>query len=94
MPRYVLIPKFCAETGYTKEAVRAKIRDGVWLEGREWRKAPDGHVLIDIEGYEAWVEQNNTTGFAPVAQKASKSISSSRASAAGKPSGSPPPLRI
>ena len=41
-----------------RAAVRAKIRDGIWLEGREWRKSPDGHIQIDIEGYYAWVEQN------------------------------------
>ncbi len=56
--RYKLIHQFCAETGYTPAAVRAKIRDGIWLEGREWRKSPDGHIQIDIEGYYAWVEQN------------------------------------
>lgn len=54
--RYVLIPKFCAESGYTEKAVRLKIERGVWIEGRQWRKAPDGHVMIDIEGVERWVE--------------------------------------
>lgn len=58
MVRYLLIRKFCDDTGYSPAAVRAKIRDGVWLEGREYKKAPDGHVVIDIEGYHAWVEKN------------------------------------
>ena len=51
MARYLLIHKFCDDTGYSVPAVRAKIRDGVWAEGREFKKAPDGHVLIDIEGF-------------------------------------------
>lgn len=92
--RYITIAKFAELSGYTAVAVRAKMRDGVWLEGREYRKAPDGHVLIDIDGYYKWVEQNTTTGFAPVAKKASRSTSSIAANDAAKPSKSPQPLRI
>lgn len=54
--RYVRIKKFADLTGYTEPAVQAKINKGVWIEGREYRRAPDGAVLIDIEGYERWVE--------------------------------------
>ena len=43
-------------TGYTKRAVEGKIAAGVWLEGVHFRRAPDGHILIDLEGYERWVE--------------------------------------
>lgn len=92
--RYMLIHQFCAESGYTALAVRGKIREGVWLEGREYRKAPDGHVLIDIEGYYRWVEQGITTGFALVGKKSSKSASSSAPSSATKRSASPKPFRI
>ena len=56
MTRYVLIPLFCAATGYTEKAVRRKIQSGVWLQGQLWRKAPDGHIVIDMEGYTKWVE--------------------------------------
>lgn len=34
MPRYVLILKFCADTGYTREAVRAGYSDLVVDSGR------------------------------------------------------------
>jgi hypothetical protein len=57
MTRYVRIPRFCEDTGYTEKAVREKIRTGVWAEGIHYRRAPDGHILIDLEGYEKWVEQ-------------------------------------
>jgi hypothetical protein len=53
---YVTIPKFSAESGYTEEAVRKKIERGEWLEGRVWRKGPDGRVLIIVEGFVKWVE--------------------------------------
>lgn len=52
--RYLTISKFALESGYTENAIRTKIRDGVWREGAEWVKAPDGRVLIDVEGFNAW----------------------------------------
>lgn len=36
--------------------MRSKIRMGVWLQGVAWKMAPDGRVLVDIEGYERWAE--------------------------------------
>jgi hypothetical protein len=54
--RYVLIPKFCAESGYSEKAVRRKIEEGVWVQNRQYRRAPDGHILIDVQGVERWVE--------------------------------------
>ncbi len=56
MIRYLTIGKFAAESGYTEKAVRAKIYDGTWPEGKVWRKAEDGRILIDVRGYEEWVE--------------------------------------
>ncbi|NUZ07620.1 excisionase [Piscinibacter koreensis] len=53
--RYVTIELASTLTGYTPSAMRTKISRGVWLEGREWVRAPDGHVLIDMRGYERWV---------------------------------------
>ena len=55
-PRYVLIRRFAELTGYTVKAVQRKMEDGVWVEGREWKKAPDGHPMIDVEGFQRWVE--------------------------------------
>lgn len=55
-PPYLQIRLFCSITGYSEKAIRRKIEDGKWLEGREWKKAPDGHVLISMRGYQQWVE--------------------------------------
>ena len=55
MLRWLTIEKFSAESGYTPDAVRSKIKRGDWLEGHVWVKAPDGRILIDTEGYEQWV---------------------------------------
>lgn len=54
--RYLTVRKFSSESGYTEAAIRSKIADGTWLKDYVWRKAPDGRVLIDVDGYEAWVE--------------------------------------
>ena len=54
--RYVRLPRFSELTGYTQKAVRRKIEEGVWIEGREYRRAPDGHIIIDMVGFEKWVE--------------------------------------
>jgi hypothetical protein len=50
--RFVTIPLAELLTGYTTAAIETKIARGVWVEGREWRRAPDGRVLIDMRGYE------------------------------------------
>ncbi|MEM4986304.1 excisionase [Collimonas sp. H4R21] len=55
--RYTLIPVFCAITGYTDKAVRRKIEDGIWIEGTHYRRAPDGHITMNVEEYYKWVEQ-------------------------------------
>jgi hypothetical protein len=53
--RHVTIEKFSELSGYTPKAVRNKIQRGDWLEGQVWKRAPDGRVLIDMEGFEQWV---------------------------------------
>jgi len=54
--RYVRIKRFAELTGYTEKAVYRKIADGVWIQGREYRRAPDGNICIDLEGFQKWVE--------------------------------------
>ena len=91
MLRYVTIPKFSEQSGYTEDAIRTKIRDGIWAEGKIWTKAPDNRVLIDVEGYREWVE---TGGELKLRRRAaSKSVSCTVARVAGKGSlSSPLPL--
>jgi hypothetical protein len=54
--RYVTVDKFASESGYTADAIRNKIARGVWVENRQFRRAPDGRVFIDVHGVEKWVE--------------------------------------
>jgi len=57
VPSYVTIALAAQQTGYSEKAIRRKIESGVWVEGREFRRAPDGHILISMQGYVQWVEQ-------------------------------------
>jgi hypothetical protein len=53
---YVLVNKAVDEIGYSEAAIRAKISDGTWQEFQQWIKAPDGRIMIIIEGVNQWVE--------------------------------------
>jgi hypothetical protein len=54
--RYVLLPLANLLTGYTVKAMERKIERGDWQEGKVWKRAPDGRILIDVLGYQRWVE--------------------------------------
>ncbi|MDR5761911.1 excisionase [Caballeronia sp. LZ035] len=54
---YVTIALAAIITGLTEKAIRRKIEDGKWIEGREYRRSPDGGIFIDLRGYERWVER-------------------------------------
>ena len=48
------LDKFCELSGYSEEAVRIKIKRGIWREGEQYVKAPDGHIKILLEGVNQW----------------------------------------
>lgn len=54
--RYVLLPLANLITGYTVKAMERKIERGDWPEGKVWKRAPDGRILIDMVGFQKWVE--------------------------------------
>ena len=57
--RYVLIRKFCEETGYTDKAVRRKIEEGIWVEGIHYIRSPDGHIHMEMGAYYKWLESRS-----------------------------------
>ena len=65
MSRYKKPPLFEALTGYTVKAQERKREGGVWLEGYEYIRAPDGNILMDMEGYERWVEGRRQVASSP-----------------------------
>ena len=60
MVKYKTIEQFARESGYSETAVQLKIENGVWPDGVHI-KAPDGLILISVEGYNEWVESGVVT---------------------------------
>ena len=40
-----------------RKAIERKIEDGKWVEGKEYRRSPDGGVFVSIEGFKQWLEK-------------------------------------
>jgi len=55
--KWVLINKVIELIGYTDDAIRAKIKRGVWLQNIHWKKAPDGRLVFNIEAIQKWIEK-------------------------------------
>lgn len=53
--RWVLICVVVEYTGYTDDAVRAKIRTGVWPYRTFWRKAPDDRIVFNLSQIQRWM---------------------------------------
>lgn len=54
---YVTISLAAVITGLSEKAIRRKIEEGKWIEGREYRRSPDRGIFISIKGYSQWVEK-------------------------------------
>ena len=55
MLQFKTIKQFSKESGYSEKAIRIKLDKGIWGTGIKF-KAPDGRVLISLEGFERWVQ--------------------------------------
>mgnify|MGYP006206967491 FL=1 len=55
MDRWVLVNVLTEYTGYTDDAIRAKIRRGDWAFGALWRKAPDGRLVFNLTRIQEWM---------------------------------------
>jgi hypothetical protein len=57
--RWVKLPKHCAVTGDTPNAVHARRRKHLWTDGVHCRLGPDGNLYVNPEEYNKWVEGNS-----------------------------------
>lgn len=57
--RYVTIAIQAKIMGLSMNAIRCKIKAGVWIERREYFRGPDGHIYIDREGVQRWITRGN-----------------------------------
>lgn len=57
--KYVLINKLCELIGYTRYAVYAYVKKGIWLEKVHWVKR-NGRLYFNTKAIEKWVEGKAT----------------------------------
>ena len=57
--KWVKLKKYCLDSGDTANAVHAKRKKGVWLEGIQCKMGPDGNIWINLIEVERWVENGN-----------------------------------
>jgi hypothetical protein len=55
----VKLKKYCQDSGDTANAVHAKRKKGVWLDGIQCKIGPDGNVWINLVEVERWIENGN-----------------------------------
>jgi len=53
--KWVLVCRITELTGYTADAVRAKIKRGIWLREKHWRKAPDNRIVLNVDAINSWM---------------------------------------
>ena len=56
MLQWVKLNKYYELSGETRNTVYKKRRNGLWLEGREYRIADDGVMWVNLEAVNSWAE--------------------------------------
>lgn len=56
MNKWVTIKKFAEASGYSEDAIRAKTKNGTWLNRKHFTKGPDGRIMINVEEVNQWLE--------------------------------------
>lgn len=56
---WVKLKKYCEVSGDTSNAVHAKRKRGMWLDGVQCKIGPDGNIWINLVEVERWVENGN-----------------------------------
>lgn len=57
--KWVKLKKYCLDSGDTANAVHAKRKKGIWLDGIQCKMGPDGNIWINLIEVERWVENGN-----------------------------------
>jgi hypothetical protein len=61
--KWVKLKKYCQDSGDTSNAVHAKRKKGVWLDGVQCKIGPDGNIWINLIEVEKWVENGNKSAL-------------------------------
>lgn len=58
LPKWISPERYAELAGTTEKAIERKRQEGVWREGIEWVKAPDGRIRINWRAIDLWIEGN------------------------------------
>lgn len=53
---YVTTKKLAEMTGYTEEAIRMKVKKGIWQRNIHYYKAPDNKLMFVVEVVHKWIK--------------------------------------
>jgi hypothetical protein len=59
---WVKLSKYCELAGDTVDAVKAKIKRGLWAEEKHYRKAADGRIYINLVEANLWIAKSKPLG--------------------------------
>jgi hypothetical protein len=59
---------------YSVDAIRKKIARRDWTEGKEYHRAPDRSIWIDIAGVERWATSSETSKSMPAKSASSSGL--------------------
>lgn len=57
--KWTKIKKYCEISGDTPNAIYAKRKKGIWLDGIQCKVGPDGNIWINTNEVDKWVENGN-----------------------------------
>lgn len=57
MMNYVTIKKFCEDTGYSDNAIRAMIKRGEWIQDKHYKKPTPRRILLNLDAIKSWIEK-------------------------------------
>lgn len=59
MNQLVTTNKLSELFGYSQEAIRMKVKKGVWISNEHYYKAPDGRLMFAVEVIHQWIKGDN-----------------------------------
>lgn len=62
--KWVKLKRYCELSGDTADAVHARRKKGLWLDGIQCKLGPDGNLWVNLIEVEKWVESKSLVNLA------------------------------
>lgn len=57
--KWITLEKLAADSGFSREAIRALIKKGILLKGIHWNKTPHNRIICNAPAFEHWMISNS-----------------------------------